>query len=326
MRSALAAGLALVVLAFGCDEPRGAGATTARAAPDATIAAPSSASAASSAASSAAPVVLASAAPPVDAGPRDAAAPDASAPGDCPEGMAKIGRTCVDRWEAHLVEVDVDGGVTVHPHNERPAPGVRYEARTAAGVFPQAYVSRVEAKAACAAAGKRLCSRAEWTRACEGRGGKTYPYGRLPVRGRCNVGKAHLLARVHGADSRKWRYDEDFNDPSLDAEPGFLARSGEYEGCGSDDGVFDLVGNLHEWVSDTIDQDFVDRFEAEKAERRRQPWKEGNGVFLGGFFSTIDEHGPGCTFTTIAHEPSYHDYSIGFRCCAAAAGEAKPKR
>jgi hypothetical protein len=36
-------------------------------------------------------------------------------------------------------------------------------------------------------------------------------------------------------------------------------------------------------------------------------------------------------FTTIAHEPAYHDYSIGFRCCAAAdlpapAGKARKKR
>jgi formylglycine-generating enzyme required for sulfatase activity len=248
--------------------------------------------------------------------------------------MAKAGRTCVDRWEAHLVTLDAGGGVAVHPHNERPAAGVRYEARTAPGVFPQAYVSRVEAKAACVAAGKRLCSVREWTRACEGPKGKTFPYGRRPVRGRCNAGKPHLLAAKYGADSRRWRYDEHFNDPALDVEPGFLAKAGEHEGCASDDGVFDLVGNLHEWVGDTVDADFVERFEDEKVTRRKQPWKPGNGVFLGGFFSTTDEHGPGCTFATIAHEPTYHDYSVGFRCCApartppadAAATRRGPKR
>jgi formylglycine-generating enzyme len=37
---------------------------------------------------------------------------------------------------------------------------------------------------------------------------------------------------------------------------------------------------------------------------------------MGGFYSTHGELGPGCTFTTIAHEPRYHDYSTGFRCCA----------
>ena len=76
-----------------------------------------------------------------------------------------------------------------------------------------------------------------------------------------------------------------------------------------------MIGNLHEWVSDTITDDFVTALEAEGVERRKQPWREGNGVFMGGFFSTGSEHGPGCKFTTIAHEPTYHDYSIGFRCC-----------
>jgi len=41
----------------------------------------------------------------------------------------------------------------------------------------------------------------------------------------------------------------------------------------------------------------------------------GKGVFMGGFFSTTNEHGSGCEFVTMAHEPKYHDYSTGFRCC-----------
>ena len=82
-----------------------------------------------------------------------------------------------------------------------------------------------------------------------------------------------------------------------------------------------MVGNLHEWVKDTVTDELVEQMEAESVERRKQPWRSGNGVFLGGFFSTSAEHGPGCTFTTIAHEPAYHDYSIGFRCCKAAEGQ-----
>ena len=32
----------------------------------------------------------------------------------------------------------------------------------------------------------------------------------------------------------------------------------------------------------------------------------------------VDTHrnGPGCDYATRAHYPTYHDYSIGFRCCA----------
>ncbi len=83
--------------------------------------------------------------------------------------MARIGRFCIDRFEAQLVEVGDAGSVTVHPYFERPVAGVRYLARSEAGVFPQAYVSRVESQAACTAAGKRLCSFSEWRRACQGK-------------------------------------------------------------------------------------------------------------------------------------------------------------
>jgi formylglycine-generating enzyme required for sulfatase activity len=192
---------------------------------------------------------------------------------------------------------------------------VTYEARSAAGVFPQAYVSRDEAQRACENAKKRLCSRTEWQRACRGPRGTVYPYGDRPEPGRCTTDKAHLLTRFFGADPWRWTY-ADFNDPALDRARGFLARAGEHAGCASDAGAYDLVGNLHEWVSDRVDGALIARLDAEQSPRAYQPWRSGNGVFMGGFFSTHGEHGAGCGFTTVAHEPAYHDYSTGFRCCA----------
>jgi sulfatase modifying factor 1 len=245
-----------------------------------------------------------------DAGPRE--------PGPCPEGMALVQRFCIDRFEAELVGPGPDGTIVTLPHNLRPPRDVRFEARSLPGVMPQAYISRVEAAAACSNAGKRLCSMHEWRRACEGPRGWHWPYGGDAIAGRCNHNKGHLLSLRHGSDARLWKYNEQFNDPLLDITPGFLAKTGEYAGCTTPDEVYDLVGNLHEWVSDMVDAELVERLEAEDVERHNQPWKEGNGVFMGGFFSTADQLGAGCTFTTIAHEPAYHDYSIGFRCCRAA--------
>jgi sulfatase modifying factor 1 len=244
-----------------------------------------------------------------------AAAVDGGAPTGCPEGMASVGRFCIDRYEAHLVARGPDGELRVHPHSRRPERGVVYEARSAPGVFPQAYVSRIESSAACANAGKRLCSRKEWQRACRGARGLTYPYAERRQANRCNSDKPHLLTLRFGPDPMRWRY-EHFNDPALSQEPGFLARSGEHAECVGDAGVYDLVGNLHEWVSDTVDTALMTRIWAEDASRSFQPWRIGNGVFMGGFFSTREEHGRGCSFTTVAHEPRYHDYSTGFRCCA----------
>ncbi len=236
------------------------------------------------------------------------------APPPCPAEMALIGKSCVDRWEAHLVTLGPSGDVVRHPHHQRPPADTWYQARSAPGVSPQAYISRVEAKRACERADKRLCTWTEWRRACQGAGWQRYPYGNGAQRGACNVGRQHLLYEKFGAGP--WEYEAHFNDPSLNQEPGYLAATGAFERCVSSEGVHDLVGNLHEWVSTTVTESFVARMEEEDVERREQPWVEGNGIFMGGFYSTVDQLGPGCFYTTIAHEPSYHDYSTGFRCCA----------
>jgi sulfatase modifying factor 1 len=238
-----------------------------------------------------------------------------------PSPLAGRGRTCVDRYEAQLVEVRDDVRVP-HPPSARPREGVRYAAVSRAGVLPQAYVSRVEASAACEASGKRLCTRAEWMSACRGsvRGGTAsapFPYGARFEEGRCNLGKRHLLTLLFPERVYHLRY-EDFNDPSLHAREGFLALTGAYEGCApSDEGPHDMVGNLHEWVSDDATRTVLASILAE-VPRQWQPTAAGNGIFMGGFYSTRHEHGPGCLFTTVAHEPAYHDYSIGFRCCRSA--------
>ncbi len=278
-------------------------------------AAPASAAAASSAGEACAADAGASA---VDASAVDASA-DAGAwtdPG-CPEGMARAGSFCIDRWEAHLVKRGPAGEIIPLAPCDRPAAEGGYEARSEPGVFPQAYISRVESARACKSAGKRLCSMKEWRRACRGKRGSLYPYGNHWQARKCNSDRPHLLSLRFGPDARRWRY-EDFNDPTLDQEPGFLERTGAFDQCGGDHGVYDLVGNLHEWVSDTVDDALIEAMDAEEVTRNHQPSRTGNGVFLGGFFSTHQELGPGCKFTTVAHEPTYHDYSTGFRCCASA--------
>lgn len=254
----------------------------------------------------------------------DAESDASTPPPACPPEMTHIGRYCVDRWEGHLVIKNSDGATAVWPHFTRPE-NATFFAQSAAGVFPQGYISRVEAKEACTHSGKRLCSRAEWMRACKGSRGFRYPYGNEGKRGACNTGKPHLLFTFFGAKRGGWSY-ENFNDPKLDQEPGFLAKSGEYEKCQSNEDVHDIVGNLHEWINDDVGTDIEQVLEKDGVERKEQPWRAGNGMFMGGFFSTTVEHGPGCTYTTIAHEPTYHDYSTGFRCCKTAVLPDKPSK
>lgn len=251
-----------------------------------------------------------------DASAFDASVQDAAAEiPACPPEMTKLTRVCVDRWEAHLVKLSASGDEIAHSPVARPETGERYRAKSAADQFPQAYISRVEAAEACKNAGKRLCSRGEWMRACKGKRGFQYPYGPKGRKGACNTGKPHLLEMLYGRNPKKWGFEDVFNNPALNQEPGFLAKSGEHAECKSEEGAFDLVGNLHEWVRDTVGEDIEDILERDQVERKKQPWVVGNAMFMGGFFSTTSEHGPGCTYTTIAHEPTYHDYSTGFRCC-----------
>ena len=233
-----------------------------------------------------------------------------------PEGMVRIGRFFIDKYEAHLIAYGAEGQITSLPHYARPPEDGKYQARSEPDVFPQAYISRVESALACKNAGKRLCTMSEWQRACGGRKGtQYYPYGSHIIKGKCNSQKNHLLSIVHGPDATKWKYEQ-FNDPELNKTPGFLEKTGSYPECGGDNAVFDMVGNVHEWVSDSVDQALMDKLAEENIERHDQPWRVGNGVFMGGFFSTGEELGPGCRYTTVAHEPAYHDYSTGFRCCA----------
>lgn len=237
------------------------------------------------------------------------------APSRCPREMVAVENSCVDRYEAHLAVEIPDGSLRALPANQRPPKGERYLARPAPGVRPQAYISRNEAQSACENAGKRLCSVAEWYKACRGPERTLYPYGEKFVRGRCNVGKAHLLSKYFGTDPRAWKYEEHFNSPMLDELPGYLANTGEYAGCVSGYGVHDLVGNLHEWVADPSDRALAKKIPVQEGIQRRLRDRSGRGVFLGGFFSTTSEHGHGCNFVTAAHEVQYHDYSVGFRCC-----------
>jgi len=240
-------------------------------------------------------------------------ASDAS-PSYCPPEMAFTAGTCMDRYEARLLERGEDGSLTPFSPVARPKQGT-FVAESRAGVRPQAYISQVEAASACQNAGKRLCSVTEWYRACRGEQNTLYPYGPKYVRGRCNVGKPHLLSILHGSNPLAWSYETAFNDPELDRRPGFLAETGEYSGCVTSAGAFDLVGNLHEWVADRVDASMAQKMPLRPGIRARLGKNHGKGVFMGGFFSTTDEHGNGCEFVTMAHEPRYHDYSTGFRCC-----------
>ncbi len=222
--------------------------------------------------------------------------------GSCPVEMASVDhRFCVDRWEASLVEIDASGERSFSPYALVDGHDVR--AVSQAGVFPQGYVSGAQAAAACERSGKRLCTPMEWRKACVGPRALQYGYADAREHGRCNdSGRSPMLA-VWGlagdSDPKDWGPLK-MNDERLNQLPGSLARTGEHAGCTNDYGVYDMIGNLHEWTSDP------------------------DGTFQGGYYLDTKLNGEGCAYRTTAHDFAYHDYSTGFRCCAAPSAGLPP--
>ncbi len=307
-RSVTGGAIWLGVAAIGCD--------TARAQAPAEMAEKAAPSVAV-AASGSVPVRAAGSAPAPKPLPPAPPAPPALVDG-CPPEMARVGAACVDMWEAHLVVIEASGSAAPHSHVKRPEKGTRYRAVSAPDVFPQAYISKHEAHAACVEADKRLCTLGEWYRACRTKSGHVYPYGAAAVKGKCNTGKAHLLSQLFGRDARRWKFSEHFNSPELNLTPGFLEKTGERGECTSEHGTFDMVGNLHEWISDIVDDALPKKIPLRDDIREKLVYNQGHSIFMGGFFSTTNEHGEGCAFLTPGHGAKYHDYSTGFRCCKAA--------
>ena len=125
----------------------------------------------------------------------------------------------------HLVDPShADGGFSID----------RYEFPNTAGIMPRHTTSAIDARQACASVGKRLCTAAEWRRACAGPDGS--------------------LRFGYGADFRHKACHTEVHVPSGHTSmmnPGeLLIPAGQRSTCATPEGVFDLVGNLEEWVLD----------------------------------------------------------------------------
>ncbi|MEZ4234344.1 MAG: SUMF1/EgtB/PvdO family nonheme iron enzyme [Polyangiaceae bacterium] len=243
----------------------------------------------------------------------------------CPEEMQRVADFCVDRWEVRTETLNGEPLSPFYPPDfrilnkirkvwmlERPRVGPeraralplpplpvwqrqRFKVRAVSqpGVIPQGYMSYYMAKRACAAAGKRLCSDDEWQLACEGQGKTKFPYGPDYVAGRCNVFREFHPADVLHLDASSGHRDprlnlvlENGNDPGLRDTGATKSCVSEWSGGG----IYDMVGNLDEWVEDP------------------------RGRFRGGFYSRNTRSG--CEAKVASHPAGYFDYSTGARCCA----------
>ncbi len=165
-------------------------------------------------------------------------------------------------------------------------------ATSVAGVVPNGHVSGKFAQLSCENAGKRLCIPGEWRLACGGQHGTKFPYGNEYIRGKCNVFReAHPAHVLHG-DASIGHADPRLNRVRSNGRA-LLRKTGATPECASSwgaDAVYDMVGNLDEWVDDK------------------------GGVFAGGFYARSTKDG--CRWRASGHPYHYADYSTGVRCCS----------
>ncbi|MBS2019238.1 MAG: SUMF1/EgtB/PvdO family nonheme iron enzyme [Deltaproteobacteria bacterium] len=207
-------------------------------------------------------------------------------PRPCPSNMAHVGTSCVDKYEGSLVEIQANGTETAFSPYQAPN-GHHVRAVSRPGVVPQAHISMVEAKRACAASGKRLCKAAEWKKACKGPENTRFPYGEKRVANACvDTNRSSPMNKLFGGV----RTAASMNDPRANQMANTVEKTGATATCTNGYGVNDMVGNVHEWTDD--------------------------GSFRGGYYLDTKLNGDGCDYRTTAHARDYYDYSTGFRCCA----------
>ncbi|MEQ9362872.1 MAG: SUMF1/EgtB/PvdO family nonheme iron enzyme [Leptospirales bacterium] len=126
---------------------------------------------------------------------------------------------------------------------------------------PLVNIKPAQAAEICAATGKRLCSRYEWVNACLGTYRRQYSYGGQYLPEACRT---------------------EMEEPSI---------TGARASCKTDTGIYDMVGNVMEWVAD------------ERGEM---------AVAVGGSYLS----GEGADCFTRYYFPNQHQHKqIGFRCC-----------
>jgi hypothetical protein len=156
---------------------------------------------------------------------------DSVLPGECPSDMAKVGTLCVDRYEASIWS-NPDGtgqqyGIVPPGSAEPTFPDTfpqngnwteKLYAVSKPGLKPARYVTWFQAQQSCALSGKRLLTNAEWQMAAAG----------TPDPGL-------------GGDGTT----------TCNTNTGAPLNTGSSENCKSSWGVYDMVGNVWEWVADT---------------------------------------------------------------------------
>src|SRR5579871_5873933 len=168
----------------------------------------------------------------------------------------------------------------------------RYEWPNQKGELPSLLISWTDAKKECEKVGKRLCTEDEYNFACEGEEMLPYTYGYVRDRDKCNIDRQYRK-REH----KLLKYASCVKKPECKAELEKLDQrlpAGSLPQCVSPFGVYDLNGNINEWVF---------------RPKEKPPNRSG---LKGGWWGPVRGR---CRPTVGFHKEEDYGYEEGFRCC-----------
>jgi len=168
----------------------------------------------------------------------------------------------------------------------------RYEWPNKKGELPALLISWGDAKKECEKLDKRLCTIDEFNFACEGEEMLPYTYGYERDPNKCNIDKPYRK-REH----KLRKYERCLKDPRCKAQLEKLDQrlpTGSMAECVSPFGVYDLNGNINEWVM-----------------RPGKKYPNRSGL-KGGWWGPVRGR---CRPTVGFHKEDDYGYEEGFRCC-----------